>query len=534
LHIRQRYPDGMATTDPIPTEARHFSIRLPRPAWVGVATVVLVLVGGTVCSSADQKILDEEIPENLLVWKPRVKVADANIYQMVFGDDFDAVAARRKLDTLLAQKVRAVDLVCRLTDVQKQKLQLAGRGDNKRLIDRVEEIGGQLQLLNDESTDIDALIQEAELLSRGSRPAFPDDASLFVKTLAKALTPEQLARYEPLRAVYRAGGVVQTLHVESDDILVNLVGTPFGDGGLAHLSKLPGLHSLYLGSTQVTDAGLEHLNELTSLERLGLDDTHVTDAGLTHLLGLTNLRWLFLSNTEVTDGGVAELQSAILGLTIRTEPAFAKSLTITITSAANGKVGSMTVGLAKLFDGPLDGGRLRQLDRRLNDVFAIEGSFDQVLLRVGTNLDFAELMKIIDVCTRQQTADGKPVNQIRLLEFGDQAAAGDMSLELPVVGWARPVDAKGPVERLVLDVTAKGEAIVSGQRKELELYMAREAAMARKKLHLEGKKVKPGDELPTVIVVRADRKTPFDFLNQVLTECWKNGFRKFDLRVRTL
>jgi biopolymer transport protein ExbD len=100
--------------------------------------------------------------------------------------------------------------------------------------------------------------------------------------------------------------------------------------------------------------------------------------------------------------------------------AAAKTLTITIAAAPNGQVSKMTVGLAPLFDGPLDGSRLQRLDRRLKDVFAIEGTFEQVLLRVGKTLDYGELMKIIDVCTRQKMADNKPVNKISFVELGEK------------------------------------------------------------------------------------------------------------------
>jgi biopolymer transport protein ExbD len=103
-----------------------------------------------------------------------------------------------------------------------------------------------------------------------------------------------------------------------------------------------------------------------------------------------------------------------------TGQAAAKTLTITIYAAPNGQVASMTVGLAKLFDGPLDGGRIRQIDRRLKDVFAIEGTFDQVLLRVGKTLNYGELMRVIDVCTKQKMADGKLVNKISFVELGEK------------------------------------------------------------------------------------------------------------------
>ena|SRR5579872_3049156 len=101
--------------------------------------------------------------------------------------------------------------------------------------------------------------------------------------------------------------------------------------------------------------------------------------------------------------------------------AAAHTLTITIVAAGNGQVASMSVGLAKLFEGPMDGRKLRILDERLKAVFAIEGKpFDQVLLRVGKALNYGELMKIIDVCTRQKMADGKPVNKISFVELPEK------------------------------------------------------------------------------------------------------------------
>jgi biopolymer transport protein ExbD len=116
-----------------------------------------------------------------------------------------------------------------------------------------------------------------------------------------------------------------------------------------------------------------------------------------------------------------------------------------------------------------------------------------------------------------------------MLVVNFQTAALDMSLKLPVVGSARPVD-KGGEDLLVLNVNPKGELIVSGGIKDPATYLAREANQTRRKFELEGKKFKPGDELPTLVVVRADYATPFDLLNKVLTECQTHGFRRFALR----
>lgn len=116
-----------------------------------------------------------------------------------------------------------------------------------------------------------------------------------------------------------------------------------------------------------------------------------------------------------------------------------------------------------------------------------------------------------------------------MLVINFQAASLDMSLKLPVVGSARPVD-KGGEDLLVLNINLKGKLMVYGGEKEPTSYLQQEAHATRLKLEAGGKKVKAGDELPTLVVIRADHSTPFDLLNKVLTDCQSNGFRRFALR----
>jgi biopolymer transport protein ExbD len=42
--------------------------------------------------------------------------------------------------------------------------------------------------------------------------------------------------------------------------------------------------------------------------------------------------------------------------------------------------------------------------------------------------------------------------------------------------------------------------------------------------------LQPGDDLPTTVVIRADRATPFHLLNRVIKVCQDNGFRNFSLK----
>ena len=303
----------MSATEPITPEPRRIAIRLPRPLWIGLATVVLSLAPAVAGDPAD-----EESDENASLPEQQVKIVDSIVYRWVFGDGSDAVAARQQLDTLLQQKITAVDLICRLTETQKQKLQLAGRGDNKRLLHRVEEIETRFQLAKNDPDKVQALVGEAKLLKLGViEPGLSNGRLLFVKILEQFLTADQRASYEPLRLVFRVGGVVQARQRAGGDFLrIFLSDTAFADDGLANLKGLTNLEALGLYGTQVTDAGLEHLQELTRLQHLFLSGTQVTDAGLVRLRGLTRLRWLDLAGTQVTDAGVQRLQKALPNCTV--------------------------------------------------------------------------------------------------------------------------------------------------------------------------------------------------------------------------
>jgi hypothetical protein len=293
--------------NPLTPEPRRISIRLPRPLPIWLATIGLSLAAAV----ADAQDIAKDAPPP----EQQVEIADPNVYRWVFGGNSDAIEAGKVLERLLRQKIAIVDRVCRLTDTQKQKLLLAGRGDIKRFIDGVEEIGTRMRHVKDDPDKVNALGQEAHALSFSFIvPGLPIGRLLFVKVLETTLTAEQLARYEPLRAVYRVGGLVQSRGPD-EVALINLNGTAFADDGLAHVKGLTGLKSLLLSGTQVTDAGLAHLKGLTGLETLRLMNTQVTDTGLEHLKRLTKLKQLELSSTRVTDSGVAELKLALPGLT---------------------------------------------------------------------------------------------------------------------------------------------------------------------------------------------------------------------------
>ena len=118
-----------------------------------------------------------------------------------------------------------------------------------------------------------------------------------------------------------------------------------------------------------------------------------------------------------------------------------------------------------------------------------------------------------------------------MLVINFKSAEMDLSLKLPVVGSARPVDTKGQRDLLVLNIDHSGDLKVYGQRiNNIENYIRKEAEVSRLASRLTPEEIESGEELPTTIVIRADRATPFKKLNRIIRLCQESGFRKFALK----
>jgi biopolymer transport protein ExbD len=106
----------------------------------------------------------------------------------------------------------------------------------------------------------------------------------------------------------------------------------------------------------------------------------------------------------------------------------------------------------------------------------------------------------------------------------------DLSLKLPVIGSAQPVDTQGQEDLLILNIDSKGKLKVFGAEKEIEPYIATEASVSRFAARSKNPKDAASDDLRTIVVVRADRATPFHLLNRVIKVCQDHGFRRFALK----
>jgi hypothetical protein len=227
---------------------------------------------------------------------------------IVTTPEANAAAIRRHLEKQLEPEVGIVDHVCELSDAQRQKLRLAGRGAIQRLLEGIEERKKTLQLVKDDEKQAAKLHDEIEELQRTVESGPFGKGTVFRKSLETTLTAQQMAKYDPIRTVIQAGGLVGTLERRGEVVLgALLIGTTFGDEGLARLKGLTALRYLRLEGTKVTDAGLVHLQGLTNLQDLYLGGTRVTDTGLGRLKGMVKLQTLGLYGTQVTDNGLKHL-----------------------------------------------------------------------------------------------------------------------------------------------------------------------------------------------------------------------------------
>jgi len=91
-----------------------------------------------------------------------------------------------------------------------------------------------------------------------------------------------------------------------------------------------------------------------------------------------------------------------------------------------------------------------------------------------------------------------------MLVINFKGAAMDLSLKLPVLGSARPLDYKGRYEPLLLNINAEGQVEAFSEKINIDEFIKREARIVKSQLKANGDEPKDG-ELPVPVVIRADK-----------------------------
>jgi len=136
--------------------------------------------------------------------RPAITITDEQLEEWVYGPG-GADRARQRLESRLSSEIQQVDELSGLTPEQKKKLELAGRGDIKRLLDRAREKMAVIGRARGDPLQARAILVELQPLRVDLNAHVFGDGSMFAKTLTKTLTSEQRARREDMKrlASYR-------------------------------------------------------------------------------------------------------------------------------------------------------------------------------------------------------------------------------------------------------------------------------------------------------------------------------------------
>ena len=179
----------------------------PRVVSLVLTMIVLAAAGWARPVLAQQRELLADPPRQrpVLLADPWLEVLEQLRDGVVVNDDqfersfFSRVGgvahARERLESRLAWEIQRIDRSYGLTPEQKRKLEVAGRGDIKRLF---EDIRKHKERLHRARSDIRLYLATVQELrpSRVEPDGFFIEGSLFVKILKTTLSPAQRARYE--------------------------------------------------------------------------------------------------------------------------------------------------------------------------------------------------------------------------------------------------------------------------------------------------------------------------------------------------
>jgi hypothetical protein len=167
-------------------------------AWPWLLALVLAVTMLTPAARAQQPPPDDDDDEPQAA-APVVQFggfSDANFDQWIFQDNSNFSNARQRLDHSLALQIESIDRACKLTDVQKKKLQLAGRGDIKRFFNLYDDVKHKFDLVKNDQQKFQEIWQAIAPLQVMVQSGMYHEDSFLFRSLRHTLTSEQFQHYE--------------------------------------------------------------------------------------------------------------------------------------------------------------------------------------------------------------------------------------------------------------------------------------------------------------------------------------------------
>jgi hypothetical protein len=191
-----------------PVKKRQAMVRpvVTAPRFIGGKPVESVVINSVVLVFGELAVADAPIGQPP-TQKQRVIVFSGTFDELVYGSGSSATDFQARLDNRLKLKLDEVKRIAGLTDAQRQKLELAGRGDLKRFAERAEKLRAtcesyaEIADLNQFQKWTKELRSEANALQNFYSTTGPVDVdSIMFKTMKTELTADQVAKYARFQA----------------------------------------------------------------------------------------------------------------------------------------------------------------------------------------------------------------------------------------------------------------------------------------------------------------------------------------------
>jgi hypothetical protein len=162
---------------------------------MAILAVVGMLLGSAIAMAQND---DDDPPEEALLGRlqeQNFEMPENQFDQWVFQTFPTATAARKKLEQMLALQMDDVDRACQLSEAQKKKLLLAGRGDILRFFESVEVVRKKFLLVRKDQQKFNEIWQDISPLQVKFQVGLFSDDSFYHKTLRNMLKGEQFSKY---------------------------------------------------------------------------------------------------------------------------------------------------------------------------------------------------------------------------------------------------------------------------------------------------------------------------------------------------
>jgi len=120
---------------------------------------------------------------------------DQQFEQWVFQQYGNAATARTKLKEALELYTEDIDRTCGLSEFQKRKLRLAGRGDIERFFRTFEKVKQKFQLIRNDQQKVNQIFQDVTPLQAQMTTGLFTRDSLLQKCLVNTINREQFLKY---------------------------------------------------------------------------------------------------------------------------------------------------------------------------------------------------------------------------------------------------------------------------------------------------------------------------------------------------